>query len=644
LRRPSEGGKRSCSPSELTFRWYTLSFSWDRGCCLTLPLSTLAAGAEMKKRQEKAWPVDLRQQAGLLIKNQLENLLQIIDLEKGGHRVFPKGMTMRKHRRPLDEPLEMSGSFLKGKKVKYDTVASYKPAEPRLVMMGNLLYRMLRCVRFDSGPQDVEVDAFRLKNLTYWARYPSQSVIENFGRIAGWCNCDCEFCFLKGTPEEDPKMILSVQEARTRGKYYSPETRIGLPTAHRWNGEPFVNPHIMDILRAARAAQSDHMLEITTNGDFLTEKRIEELAALKPVLVVVSLNSADVETRQRIMKTKSSEVAIKSIPLLRQRGIRFMGSIVTWPSLPLDDVEETARYLDHHQALQIRFLLPGYTRFRSSATLFNTKECWDGAVQLARSLREELRTPIVIQPSYYWNQDIGAVIDGIYRNSPAERAGLRLGDLILEIDGTPIHTKAQAARLLSPTEKTSGIWMRSIKVKRGDEVFKVELKDGSSLEDDFYPYKPSGYPLVRRSRGGIHLIDGFRLEYVKRLRKCVDQHPNARKILVFSTALAKGLFAQAQAIAKDWAEYRLENVDLKVTVAPHNFWGGNIMIGDIHVAQDYIDHLNSLKGEGYRPDLAVIPSSFASRWGFDVLGRSYTEIERRTGVAVHLLPTVRVIV
>jgi sulfatase maturation enzyme AslB (radical SAM superfamily) len=579
-----------------------------------------------------------------LIKHQLENLLQIIELEKEGEPIGFDGFVMGQDQQPICEPPKLDSRNPGVKGIKYDSLDSYIPEEPRLVMIGNLLHRMLKCVELHSGEHVVKTDGFRLKNLTYWARYPSASIIDNFGRIAGWCNCDCEFCFLKGTPQEDPKVILSVQEARTRGKYYSPKRRRGLPTAQRWNGEPFVNPHMMDILRIAREAQPNRMLEITTNGDFFTEKIIEELVDLKPILVVVSLNSANVETRQRIMKTRSSEVAIRSIPMLRERGIRFMGSIVTWPSLPLDDIEETARYLDHHHALQIRFLLPGYTRFRASSPLFDTKECWDAAVQLAQELRKELSTPIVIQPSYYWNQDIRAFIDGIYRNSPAERAGLRFGDLILEIDGAPILTKAQAADLLSPTKRTNGVWRRQLKIERENEVFTVELKDSLTIDDDYYPYKPKGYPLVRRGRGGIHLIDGFRHEYIRGLRECVNQYPGARRILIFSTPLARDLFAQAKAVTFDWPDYRLEGVELKVTVAQHNYWGGNIMIGDIHVGQDYIDHINLLGETGYHPDLALIPSSFVSRWGVDVMGQSYTEIERKTGVPVELLPTVRVIV
>ncbi len=61
------------------------------------------------------------------------------------------------------------------------------------------------------------------------------------------------------------------------------------------------------------------------------------------------------------------------------------------------------------------------------------------------------------------------------------------------------------------------------------------------------------------------------------------------------------------------------------------------MIGDLHVVQDYIDRLTDLRELGYGPDLALIPRSFVGEWGFDVMGRSYRDIERNTGCRVELI-------
>jgi hypothetical protein len=116
-----------------------------------------------------------------------------------------------------------------------------------------------------------------------------------------------------------------------------------------------------------------------------------------------------------------------------------------------------------------------------------------------------------------------------------------------------------------------------------------------------------------------------------------------RSVLIFTTPLVKDLYAQALQIVGDSPECRLPPIEVRVAIASQNFWGGNILIGDLHVVQDYIDHLNLLKGVGYRPDL-IIPSSFVNSWGFDILGTSYKEIERCTGIPVELLPVRRIMV
>jgi len=586
---------------------------------------------------------EIMEDIGGLLKNLLEKVLPVIDLESEGEVV--RIDEIRIMRDPV-APCSEAKSSTDG----YDKLSAYKPQEPRLVMFGNFLNHMIRCTDFFSQGRRVEIDGFRLRNLPSWVRYPQSRVLDNFGEICSWCSCNCELCFLKGTTTGyTKKTMLSVAEARTRAKYFSSDKKMGLPVGYAQPGEPFLNPSIMDILRIAREAEPDLLLDITTNADFLTEKVVQELAELKPISIIVSINSANGPIRKKIMGSARSDVGIKAIPLLREAGIQFIGSIVSPASVPLEDIADTARYLDHYSALQVRLLLPGFTRFHPKEVAFDTPLRWGNIVKTAQQLRQEFSTPILIQPGFFWNQDISAVVDGIYRNSPTEKAGLKFGDRIVEIDGQLIITKAEANDLLriSPEEKTSrGCFRRSLKVERGEGIFVVELRDDSSLHDDHYPYKPAGYGICDRSfRGnsfGIHLIDGFRLESLKTIKESLDKHTGVRKVLLFTTALAKNLFAQAMMIAGSSLDFKMDSIELRVTVAEQRYWGGNIVIGDLHVVQDYIDHILMLGKEGYRPDLVLIPRSFVGDWGFDVLGGSYSEIERKTGVPVELLTNVRI--
>lgn len=42
---------------------------------------------------------------------------------------------------------------------------------------------------------------------------------------------------------------------------------------------------------------------------------------------------------------------------------------------------------------------------------------------------------------YRTQRDEGIIVTQVMRNSPAEKAGLEPGDILVEIDGTPIHTR-----------------------------------------------------------------------------------------------------------------------------------------------------------------------------------------------------------
>ncbi|UCF94307.1 MAG: radical SAM protein [Desulfobacterales bacterium] len=593
---------------------------------------------------------DFWRKAGILVQHQLENLLRIIDPEVNGEVVAIDELRVGVNGSPW-EPSPAKRRRAQGKgKVVYEILSAYKPQEPRLLMIEAFLRRLLRLAEIRFRGNRVNVDSFRLKNLNAWARYPHPRLLDNFGEICSRCSCDCEVCFLKGSAlAYTKKAMLTVGEAQTRARYYSPRRRKGLPVPHGWPGEPFLNPRILEILEIARRAQPRHLLDITTNGDFLTAPVIERLARLKPISLVVSINSADPATRRGIMRSKHPATAIRAIPLLKEAGIQFVGSVVPTATLPVEDIAATVGYLDRHNALQIRILLPGFTRFHAPRLAFDSRPRWDAIVELAQDLRSKLSTPIVIQPSYYWNRDISAVIDGVYRNSPAQRAGLRFGDRIVAIDGKPIITKAEASDLLrlSPAEALAGDgFRRSLKAERHGRIMTVELMDDASETDDFYPYKPRGYSLCDSSfKGhglGIHLIDGFRLESLQAFEACIRKHPNAKKVLLYTTPLVKDLLSQAVMIMGKAGELAGHGVEIRVTMAEQRFWGGNIVVGDLHVVQDYLDHLAVLKNCGYVPDLIVIPGSFVNEWGFDVMGRSYTDIARQTGIRLELLTNVRV--
>ena len=69
-----------------------------------------------------------------------------------------------------------------------------------------------------------------------------------------------------------------------------------------------------------------------------------------------------------------------------------------------------------------------------------------------------------------------ARIAKVFPNTPAEKAGIRVGDLVVELDGMPIEEFAALSKLVAdraPGDKVKG------KVKRGEETLELEVTIGT---------------------------------------------------------------------------------------------------------------------------------------------------------------------
>jgi hypothetical protein len=73
-------------------------------------------------------------------------------------------------------------------------------------------------------------------------------------------------------------------------------------------------------------------------------------------------------------------------------------------------------------------------------------------------------------------------------------------------------------------------------------------------------------------------------------------------------------------------------------VPVHNFWGGNILLGDLYTAKDYTDYIAALLDtEDPKPDLVVIPLSHTVKWGYDLTNESFTDIAHQVAVPIEFL-------
>jgi len=430
--------------------------------------------------------------------------------------------------------------------------------------------------------------------------------------------------------------MLSREEVKTRLKYFDKDSMTGLPPARKEQYEPFMNPNFLEVLEEARALEPDAQFQFPTNGSFLRERAVKRLSELKPIKIHLSLNSSKPSIRKKVMKDPRPEVAVNSVKLLKEYGLKFIGSIVPWPTIPEENIKETIFYLDKFYALYIVLILPGYTKFHgniSPAEENEIEERWEVIPGLVKEMRNRVNTPILLYPTASWQKEslIVPLLDGVIRNSPADEAGLEAGDRIMKIDGKKVHSKPQA-KLLFSSSKEDQI---SLELARADREFTVKLDNW--VNKNRYPYQPQGYRSESTSKFyGIKLNDSFKFIYISRLISTIKKH-DVGKILLISSELMKPVFLRTLAMSDEYSVF-FEGVDLRIVTLGNKFWGGNIVLGDLYTIEEIKSEIEEvISGNHFEPEIIIIPSSFTNQWGLDLTGDSFRELEYRLDIPVKKL-------
>ncbi len=521
---------------------------------------------------------------------------------------------------------------------------------PLVAHVRRRLEALTAIVDLEAGGKPVAIDAFRLRNLPAWAVDPSGHLLDNMGALSGYCNARCTFCYEYGNPLPYDLTMLGLEESRTRARYYDPDRRKGLLQFRtRLDLEPFTNPRLLDILAEFRRHDATHVISLTTNGARLSDEMIDGLAQLAPVHLVLSVNNADPEGRKTLMRDGRPDVAISAGARLRQRGIPFTGGIVAWPETSDVDLRRTIRFYDTLGARAIRVSMPSYSGFFSGdVTLFDTDMEWDRVFSLVEEEADQIDTPISAAPYLPRGIPIVPRVAGVIRNSPAARAGIRRGDILMTVNGHALRSRMHAKRLLRE-EGVRSQGVVQVTLSRGDETQNFTLDDRSSPNDDLYPYKPAGY--LAPSAGdesygslfGLFLNDDLDPDD---LLTAVDRaHARgAKTVVILTSKLVEGVVARYYTENPTLAAASAD-LDLIIVSPRHAFWGGNITVGDLYLCQDYIACLERVAARlGRPPDLALIPCTFSPNHWTDLAGVPYSEIELRTGVPVELVPCRRIVV
>ncbi len=586
-----------------------------------------------------------------MIRNQLESLFNLLSLSYRGEEARVDGFRLMNEREAIHSifPSEVdSGHFLtrlknhmksgSAKDPSFQIIRNAELYEPRITHIKRVLESLLSVVSLERNGKPVKIDGFRLKNLEHWLVPSAGDPAEVFDHLATRCGCRCSFCYLKGNPPfvalEQPKRTAEeeYEEACTRLKYFSPQRNQALFPTLGSPYEIFFHPYALNLLIALRK-KTDRPLRISTNGNALTAEFIQKLSSLKPIYLYLSLNSSSSGRRRMIMGGEQSETAIRALPLLKNSGIPYAAVIVAWPFPSIEDMladlRETVAYADTHDVHLVEVSLPGYSQYFSKTPLFDLDKVWSSIVAATRSLRRQIRCPLLVKPSLYEETLEEKVLNlpsivGIVKNSPAAICGLKPGDLIISIGGLKISSRPQARDILHLYHQN-----------RFSSVLMSLERNGKIIEAELFPER-FDYPYTQQTDhhlGIIFLGAGFRPGALEALKSLVSAH-RAKQILFLSSRLVKPIFEQL--LKKS---FLFGDVQIDVKIPKNRFFGGNIFMGDLLVVQDFIDAIRDHLERNPPPDLVIIPSSAFSLgdWRRDLAGRVYLDIERAVGIPVVLL-------
>jgi membrane-associated protease RseP (regulator of RpoE activity) len=246
-------------------------------------------------------------------------------------------------------------------------------------------------------------------------------------------------------------------------------------------------------------------------------------------------------------------------------------------------------------------------------------------------------------PAMYEVPTIRPVLHGAVKNSPAARAGLRFGDLVLAVDGSPVFTRAELMGLLATRYDDLGIERTTFSIQRQDRLLDVTVpmvRDRVALE---YPFREFTHTPSKRlaSTLGLHMADGLPLRSLVALEEIAAEYAD-KKVLFYVSPLAATAFSEGLSMLGDVA-CEMRAPDFHVDVLWPRYWGGNVVVGDLWTFQDLIDHTRDwISHHRMRPDVVVAPETFMSPSRHDLAGACHVDFERALDIEFRALPCPRI--
>jgi hypothetical protein len=429
--------------------------------------------------------------------------------------------------------------------------------------------------------------------------------------IISRCDSNCIFCSHHNNPKEVRVVSIgtrSFEKVMEVLPYLNgnEEITIGESASNIIEGEPTLHPQFVEILTAIRRTYPKAPVAVTTNGRYLTKELLEKIASVGNVRLNLSMNSASIEGRQKLMHDtiEMAQTAIASVPEMKRLGIRFSASMVGMPNVAgYDDIAATIRYLANNGATSVQIFLPGFSSFVKEEIFPDADTIYDELKAFIGSLSAEIACPVMLEPSCV--KDLIPQLSGVLSGTPAWRAGLRRGDVIREVNGQMPRSRVEAYGMLG------GAGTKKVTYERAGERHQVMLNVGAD------------------GQSGVSVEYDYDLRNAPYLLYVINSAPG--KVLAMTGEFAYPVIHAVFELLKIPAE-RAQLIAVK----NHTF-GGTIRAAGLLTNADYVRAYREYIKENEEPAALLIPQISYNYLGKDLCGHSWEELKEQTGKAVALI-------